>query len=432
MKFSNQIESLLTLRLASGLIGFIGSFFISIFILDGHGQMEFAIFMAVSTIPNLFPFADFGLGMRLYTFLISDTAENVKLQYKAGVFGSLFRLSVLLSCSSLFVLAIFETYSPNFLKNFLGYGNTQIPSYLFFISIAIMWISVPFSLGSRVLEAESRIGTSIIIQMIIPIIGLLSVLLAYKFQIIPTSLATLSPVIAYFISTVTSFFFALALIGIDFQRKTRLIHVWESSKGVGIWHLILMTNSALIYQLPRNRLTHFGFFDSASKYSLILFWVLPIISFLPIFSTWSAPMVQRLETRVNQDSFLFKQVTKAASYSAITVTLLFLATTYIDFLHYYRFGIAIFLQIILISTLASVWIIPLRILATAYFLKRLALLSSLVLVLIYILTNYFRLNNLFSTLLMSIVPFHFVLGLYVLHYLKRNTGVLRLSDTLSL
>lgn len=430
IKFSRSLESVILLRLISALIGFVGSIIVSIVILEGHGRKEFAIFMAISTIPNLFPFADFGLGFRLYSLLISKEATIKTENYRAEVFGAIFRLSSFLSSFFLLSFGLVSLLLPNYLKNSLGYQYTQVPGHIFFWSVAIMWISVPFSLGSRVLESESKIGQIVIIQTIIPILGIAAVLFAYKLQIVPTYIAILSPVISYCISAILCFIVAKSVIGINLKRKYRLLQFWSSLNGVGIWYVILTTNSVLIYQLPRNRLTHFGFYESASTYSLLLVLILPLMAFLQLFSAWSTPIVQLYTNRSSQNRFLIKQIVKACSFSSLIILLFYILSHLFRFLHYYRFDLEIFLEIFLITISATFWIIPMRILATVHFMQRFAMLSTLVSIIVFFLLDNLRSEDLFMTVFVSIFLFHFALALYLLLYLKRKSGVLRLNDHL--
>lgn len=277
----------LLIRAFTILIGLVTNVLTAHILMVESGYKIYALYVLVTSFPNLFPFADFGLGSNIFNFYADKFNSKFRREKEAKLVSQIFftiAAGQLLLIFFSFILLHFLNQN-NFAKDYWS-GN---PLLYIFLSLLLTFVAVPFSIGSRKLQAERKFAVVLVVQGLIPVLVFMAIGIGFNvtgtFQpwmlLVPSSAYLVTTILIFLLSGLSEF------VRIKFLESD--YHPNIPQVRLGIWSLIVTTLFAIVWQIPKY---YFGILNNpqaVSRYGLLLMILLPQLSFLNVIASWLAP-----------------------------------------------------------------------------------------------------------------------------------------------
>lgn len=354
-------------RVLTLIIGALSNFIIATLLIKNFGYEGYSLYVVLSSLPSLIPFADFGLGSNIFNFF-ADKSEGRTPQ---NIVTEVFLLSCLLSIFLVFISTLIILGLSNYSDEYFAIPNHYLYSGLGIISITLF--SVPFSLAARKMFAEERISKVFFIQGLIPPITASLVFLFSRDETKSLDLLVFMPSVTYMITTLVVFkmsgfieFFSIT----DWEKFRNSI---RKSLTLGGWSLCVSTVIALVWQMPKYLIQMFGTPLEMTTYSLMSLFLIPGLSLTAVSATWHTTNVRRRDLGVDVASMTARSIR-----ISFIASVLFSIASFIGFQILSRVGLAtpdyrsqLIASIALISS--PTWMIPLSTLTSSIDLRWMAL-----------------------------------------------------------
>jgi len=282
-----NITTSFVVRVLTLIIGALSNFVIATLLIRNFGYEGYALYVVLSSLPSLIPFADFGLGSSIFNFF-ADKSEGRTPQ---NILTEVFLLSCLLSIFLILIFTLIVLGLSNYSGDFFAIPNHYLFSGLAIISITLF--SVPFSLAAKKMFAEERISKVFFIQGLIPPITASLVFLFSRDETQSLGRLVFIPSVTYLITTLAVFKISgfIKFFSITDWRKFR--NGIRKSLTLGGWSLCLTTVIALVWQMPKYLIQMFGTPLEMTTYSLMSLFLIPGLSLTAVSATWHTTNVRR-------------------------------------------------------------------------------------------------------------------------------------------
>lgn len=145
MPNTNQFAA--PLRVFTLILGALFTFLISSILINDHGIAVFATYSIFTSLPNLIPFADLGLGLGIYnTYTLTHKSRKLSKSDKEKIAITFYMLLIFSLVSSILIWVIFFTrlmiVTPNSYSDYLSDFRTPL-------ILTLTFLSTPFTLGFR-------------------------------------------------------------------------------------------------------------------------------------------------------------------------------------------------------------------------------------------------------------------------------------------
>lgn len=303
----NKFTASYGIRILTLGIGAISNFLVATLLLDSFGHEGYGVWVILTSLPSLIPFADLGLGSNIFNYFADksqrrDEQNNVTDVFLLSIF---FSFSIILMLALLiFILAYFSNItSIDIGKNFYaGFG---------IITITLM--AVPFSLASKKMFAEQKIASVFFIQGLIPPLTATAIFLLMRNDVLSLYLLAFVPSITYLITNLA--IFKVSAISTSFTSTTfeKFRRNIRKSLSLGGWSLCITTVIALVWQVPKYLIQTFGTPVDLTSYSLMSLFLIPGLSLTAVSATWHTTRVRRRDysedvTRMTNRSIRISQL----------------------------------------------------------------------------------------------------------------------------
>lgn len=324
-----NITGSFVVRVFTLIVGAVSNFIIATLLIETFGYQGYALYVVLSSLPSLIPFADFGLGSNIFNFFADKSEGRATNNIVTEVFLLSCLLSIFLVSISTLVVLGFSNYSDAFFT----IPNHYLYSGLGIISITLF--SVPFSLAARKMFAEEQISKVFFIQGLIPPITASLVFLFSRDD-------TKSFVILVFIPSAIYMITTLAVFKISGFIEFCSVTDWEKFRNsirrsltLGGWSLCVTTVIALVWQLPKYLIQMFGTPLEMTTYSLMSLFLIPGLSLTAVSATWHTTNVRRRDMGVDVASMTARSIR-----ISLIASVLFSIASFIGFQILSRVGLA--------------------------------------------------------------------------------------------
>lgn len=283
----NKIKASYAMRFLTLGIGAFSNFLVATIILNSFSYEGYAIWVILTSLPSLMPFADFGLGTNVFNYFADKSRGR---EAKNNV-TELFMLSSFLS----FLLVLISAFCVLLLSKITVITSNVAKSHLYFgLGIVVITLAaVPFSLAAKKLFAEEKISTVFFLQGLIPPLTATTTFLLLKTEYVSLSFLVFVPSIIYLVTTLAVFKvsgIAKSFASTSYQKFRRNI---KMSLSLGIWSLCVTSIMALVWQAPKYLIQAFGTAQELTSYSLMSLFLIPGLSLIAVASTWHTTKVRR-------------------------------------------------------------------------------------------------------------------------------------------
>lgn len=246
------------------------------------GVEEYAAYALLASFLFLLPFADLGIGASVI---------NVTSDFKSGFLsgknvsahvGKCF--SILVIVGVLIVVLSLVAWETNGWQVILG-SIGEVPSASFAATFTVVCIafSLPFGLGSRIIQGLGRVRTNVQLGLLTPVISM-SMLFALLLGDSRVGFFLLVPGISFLTVTVVTFFCALKLSGLGLPTGPKSWFAYKnddySIHRVAIPFFFISVGTAIGLQSHRLFLAHFGDASAVASYSLVAQFAGPLVAVL--------------------------------------------------------------------------------------------------------------------------------------------------------
>jgi hypothetical protein len=303
---NQQDKCVLKMRLVtlftSALITFLGIHLL----IENLGPHQFSIYVVLTSLPNLLPFADLGLGAYVFNSIVETDDKKYSKHIMTQAISVVFLL-LALSCLTILLAAIFMTITNKwvlFVPN-AGHINLNITCLLI---VAMMAISVPMSMGTRALQAANRTVNFIIFSSITPVVTFIGIVFGLRYGIENSPLFFIFPSLGYLVSTAIIFFYSGIWKYLRIPKIGWIINHGKRAIGLGFWSLLSSLILVYLLQAPKYILNFQKQFDQNIKYSLFLTLFIPGISLVSMINfsdtarfkklDWSQEKISQVKSRM--------------------------------------------------------------------------------------------------------------------------------------
>ena len=289
----NKTNASFFVRAGTLILGAISNFAVATLVLENFGQVGFAKYVLLTSLPSLIPFADYGLGANIFNY----SADKSKGEFTVNNTSETFLISTILSVFSISIIILITNFPIT--KKML-FNN--LPENTLIIGTAILsltFVAVPFSLAAKKLFAERKVTVVFMIQGLIPMLILSMIILNTTFNFGSDRLLYFIPSTAYLISTII--LFIISGIFRDFQKISlqKINSEFRKIMNLGIWSLCVTTIIALIWQTPKYILQMAGTVEDLTRYSLMALFLIPGLSLTAVTATWHTTNVRRDDLKLD-------------------------------------------------------------------------------------------------------------------------------------
>ncbi len=285
----------LFVRLFTTFLGLCSTILTVNLLIESGGNEIYAVFVVVTSVPSLIPFADFGFGANVFNFYVDQPLSKNQSLYEQNFitrvfFYILFAQLILLTLASIIIFVA----RPSVMELEYWDGNS---SNFIFINLVITFIAVPFSIGARKMQAEGKISSLIAIQGLIPLIVFFSLYLGFSITKEFQSWMLTIPSFGYLLTTVTIFLQS----GLHHSVKLRNARlIWPIEKNIfslGFWSLTITTVYSTIWQFPKYFFSATDDPDSVARYAILLMLLLPQLAIINVVTSWYSPMARKFRLK---------------------------------------------------------------------------------------------------------------------------------------
>jgi hypothetical protein len=363
----SKVSKSFVVRVFTLLIGAFSSFVIATTILENFGSQGYAIYVILTSLPSLIPFADFGLGSYLFNFFV----DNNKGRKTRNEVSEVFLLSCLISSLVILGSNLLIFLLSKFTKLLSGFQLQEL--YLGLGVISITFIGVPFSLAAKKMFAEEKISSVFLIQGMIPPISATFIYFLSAHLKASLEILVIVPSITYLFTTLL--IFQLSGFFGDFVG-TNLENFRDGARAslaLGKWSLVVTTVTALVWQIPKYLIQFFGTSREMTNYSLMSLFLIPGLSLTSVLATWHTTNIRRRDRKAN-----VSDMTRLSIKASRFVSIIFSVAAFLGFQLLkemglvtpdYRSQLIAFVALIFCST----WMIPLAAFTSAVDLKWIAI-----------------------------------------------------------
>lgn len=280
MKFDNKYF-LLSTRAFTLATGFSANLLVANLIIANQGRVQYGIFIAVITVPALFPFLDMGIGLTILNHF-SEKHFGDKRRHKSEMAYSSFVLSTIFSFIFGIIILTLLYYTDLF--GLLSSLRTLSLNMSVVFIIVITLASVPFSLGFKLLHALQRDFEAIVISAIVPIFTVICAYCGVYRNGFEKGWAYVIPSIGYLISCVIAFIRSgyyehLFKNGIKLSESRNHYRLILTS---GAWFTSFTSLLILSVHLPKFFFLRSGNSEMLTQYALVLIFFGPLSSLLQV------------------------------------------------------------------------------------------------------------------------------------------------------
>ena len=283
----SRIAASFAVRILTLGIGAISNFLVATLLLNSFGHEGYGVWVILTSLPSLIPFADLGLGSNIFNYFADKSQQREEQNNVTEVF----LLSIFFSMAFILMLALLILVLSR-VSNITS-RDTGNNFYVGFGIITITYMAVPFSLAAKKMFAEEKITRVFIIQGLIPPLTAFSTFLFMKTNTPSLYTLVLVPSITYFITNLAIFKVSgitKSFKGTNFGKFRQNI---RRSLSLGGWSLCLTTVAALVWQAPKYLIQTFGTPVELTSYSLMSLFLVPGLSLTAVSATWHTTRVRR-------------------------------------------------------------------------------------------------------------------------------------------
>lgn len=237
-----------------------------------YGTPAYALFTLIASIPSLLPIADFGLGAAVTNSAAAlPTERNHFRSVLKRTRNILIVSGISVSCASVLLGLM------NWWPAILGVGQDADANIGASAALAIYGLSIPLSLGARVLIGLRRNAVVVVGQGVGPLISLGLLLLASQTRAplaLVLSLTMAGPLLVSAALSWIAAAYVRRLIGRRGQEKLARVHVWRMASAT----LVLTLALPLTFQAHRLMLSLLGNIDMVAIYSAAAIVFFPVLS----------------------------------------------------------------------------------------------------------------------------------------------------------
>jgi len=262
------------LRAATFPVTAISTFITTALVIAYTGPTQYGALMVVSTLSQLIPFADLGIGAGVIN-AVSGSRESGRRAVAAGL-RLLLISSILITSTALIVTCTIGW------PQLLSVQNAGIPGFDLTAGLAvfIIGLSIPLGLGQRVLVALLKNPLAIALAATAPVVSLFGVVLIVVLHL-PAAFLAITTVVGSSVAAALMFVVSMKKLSFSLSDVWRVRSVrYPGLLTIGIWYLILSVCSALIFQSGRVVLAHTGSPSDLADYSIVMQFYMPIWSFI--------------------------------------------------------------------------------------------------------------------------------------------------------
>jgi glycosyltransferase involved in cell wall biosynthesis len=282
-------------------------------LLKNFNSNDYAIWMVISAIPSLIPFADLGLGTVIFnTFSDYETTDDKNqisiITTVAFIFSSVFTALIILIS---FGFTFFHGW-----RLILGQSYKTELEYYFFLLIGLTAICAPLSLANRILYAKKKSTVVILSGLLVPFFTFVLVFYNAKKSNVLEPFVFFGPVIGMLVGNILLTKYAkvknylVPISKIDFKNHAR------SVLRLGFHSSILSSILFFLPQAPRFFLSQKGEFGLITRYSLAMTFINPALSILNPYFMFMAPYI-RSKPRNEHLSLIKKAICKSLGISIL-------------------------------------------------------------------------------------------------------------------
>ena len=305
-----QVTASFGVRILTLGIGAISNFVIATLLLNSFGHEGYGVWVILTSLPSLIPFADLGLGSNIFNYF-ADKSQRREAQNNTT---EVFLLSIFFSISFILVLGLLIfvlSNDPNVISR-----ETSKNFYVGFGIITITFIAVPFSLAAKKMFAEEKIASVFFIQGLIPPLTASATFLLLRTDTQSVYFLVFVPSITYLITNLAIFKVSAITKSFAFTNFEKFRRNIRRSLSLGGWSLCITTVTALVWQAPKYLIQTFGTPVDLTSYSLMSLFLIPGLSLTAVSATWHTTRVRRRDysedvTRMTNRSIRISQLASA-------------------------------------------------------------------------------------------------------------------------
>jgi hypothetical protein len=358
-----QNLNVIVIRSISLAANFAITIFLALQIISRYGIDFFAYYSMLVSIPNVLPFADLGLGARIFNIYV-DINDN---DLRKNEVSQTFNLSVIGStCQSFFFSVLGILILPYILPGNIHNPDAKI---LALAIIIISFTAVPMSLASKKLQAENRNSAVVTIQSFIPLFILSGFFVIQSLFPSKFTLLVLLPSISYLLTNLIIFAISGIHKDIGIQTISMKKHKVFTGNAISFWSVSALTLIAIFWQAPKY---YFGVLDDnlmIASYSILLTILLAAFSLVQLPAISLSPVARKKGKNVK--NLLVNQLPQTFLLSSVLAIGLIIIYLFGIFNNYLRIEYQLVLFAAAIILFSPIWILPLNTLTFSTQLKSL-------------------------------------------------------------
>ena len=343
------------IRIVSMCFSFVANIVLLDMILRNEGSEFFAKYIWIISLSLLIPFADLGLGIVIMNHFVDRQLSTIKNEETQEL--------VTRSITSIAIFCILIWFAMSLIielteKFATPWSISSRNSSLAILFILIWLISAPLSLGARKLQAEGFNNYVISGQALIPFTTFFMSVLCLKFLPSFPEIIVIIPAFSYLIST--TILFLKSGIGefVDYSA----IKVWSFSERkiwkTAIASLLLTSNLALIFQLPKYIFGQENHAENLVYYGVLMAFLLPILSVISIPGSWLSVQMRVLTSPIELKRILLHTVRWSYLVAILMSFGLFGVSTLLKELDYLSPNLSQLFLCIFVIFAYPLWIVP--------------------------------------------------------------------------
>lgn len=243
----------------------------------GYAGVEgYAAIIVISTLAQLVPYADLGIGAGLINAISTASSEDpARLSATASAVRMLCLSAVILLVLGVAGMTLFSW------SDFLNLEASGLPhlDLVTFLVVAVIAVMVPLGIGQRILVALAMNPSAVAITAIAPVFSLICTGLIVASNL-PAVILVFPPAIGALLVAIVSMWLAARKLGFGWRMAcdTR-INRYPGLLSQGMWYLALSIASALSFQWGRVILATRGTLAEVASYSIAMQLYAPLWSF---------------------------------------------------------------------------------------------------------------------------------------------------------
>lgn len=295
-----------SIRLVTLLLGASFTLLITRQLISHFGISNYAVYIVFTSIPNLIPFADLGLGLGVFNvYAKQDSQKELVKEAKMKISLAFFLICII----SAFGIGIFYlTFKTQIFSYFFVNSLTYLHDIKAFLIVCILFMSTPFTLGFRKMYANGNVLKATLMSFQIPLFNFILTISFLHFSETFNLWLVLVPSISYFLA---NFF---AFLSADVFRDLELVpikYIAQNSKFLfrfAMYATLFSSIVALVLHMPKFIFASFNQNLSVAKYSIFLIVISSIGSLFSTYASLFVPFYKR--DRFNRDSKSYLVPTK--------------------------------------------------------------------------------------------------------------------------